>query len=167
MKKIEMIIECPYCSGTGLYSGVRENRDIAIICHYCNGTGAYSYSYSYNEFSKQKIKDGIERVYLKGTGYKLSTGKVNFDGVGEIDMDKEGVSYSEFLDGKRPDHIRKLECPLLADQNACHEVEGFTEACKVKWGSSISKCKNQHNKDKCWKRFDQLKNKMEKQNDSN
>jgi hypothetical protein len=156
MKKVEMVVECPSCEGTGLYSGVGESKNVAIICHRCDGTGAFNYSYSYNEFTKRKIKDGIERVYLKGTRYKLSLGKVNFDGVGEIDMDKEGVSYSEFLDGKKPEHIRKLECPLLADQSACHKIKGFVEECDeygVGWGDSITNCKNQHNKHECWGRL--------------
>ena len=157
MKKIEMIIECPHCEGTGISSGIGESKNIGVICHRCNGTGAFNYSRSYNEFTKRKIKDGIERVYLKGTQYKLALGKVDFQGVGEIDMDKEGVSYQEFLDGKQPAHIKKLECPLLADQSACHEIKGFTTECNSLnggWVDMISKCKNQPNKSECWKRFE-------------
>ena len=152
-----MVIECPSCKGTGLYSGMGESKNIAVICYRCDGTGAFNYSRSYNEFTGQKVKEGIERVYLKGTGYKLALGKVNFDGVGEIDMDKEGVSYSEFLNGKKPTHIKKLECPLLTNQSACHEIKGFTEKCNSYnggWIDLISKCKNQPNKLECWKRFE-------------
>jgi hypothetical protein len=158
MKKIEMKVECPSCKGTGLYSGMAESDNIAVICHKCNGTGAYNYSYSYNDFVKRKIKNGIERVYLKGTRYKLGLGKINFDRVGEIDMAKEGVSYSEFLDGKKPTHIKKLECPLLADQSACHEIEGFVKECNsyagCGWGNEITECENQPNKHECWDRFE-------------
>jgi hypothetical protein len=157
MEKIKIIVECSSCKGTGLYSGMGENKDIAVICHHCNGTGAYHYSYSYDNFFKRKIKKGIKRVYLKGTGYKLALGKVDFQEVGEIDMDKEGVSYSEFLDGKKPTHIKKLECPLLADQDACHKIEGFTKKCNSYnggWINMITECKNQPNKLECWERFE-------------
>ena len=161
MKTIEMLIECPSCNGTGLYSGMVESKDTAVICYRCNGTGAYNYSYSYNKFVKRKIKDGICRVFLKGTRYKLGLGKINFEGVGEIDMDKEGISYSEFLDGKKPKHIKKLECPLLADQDTCHKIKEFTTECDSLNGgyiNMITKCKNQPNKQECWERFEKEMN---------
>ena len=157
METIEMVVECPWCKSTGLYSGIGESDNIGVVCYHCNGTGAYNYSYSYNKFVKRKIKDGIKRVYLKGTQHKLGLGKINFDGVGEIDMDKEGVSYQEFLDGKKPTHIKQLECPLLADQDACHEIEGFVDKCNEYnggWINFIPKCKNQPNKHECWERFE-------------
>ena len=157
MKKIEMTIECPACGGTGIYSGMGEGEGVAVICYKCDGTGAYRYSYTYNDFTGRKEKNGVKRVYLKGSSYKLGLGKINFsNGIGEIDMDKEGISYSEFLTGGKPTHIKKLECPMLADQGACHDIEGFTDECNRLnggWCSYLPKCKNQHNKDQCWERF--------------
>lgn len=159
MKKIEMTIECPHCGGTGIYAGMGEGDGTAVICYYCKGTGAYEYSYSYKDFTGRKERDGVKRVYLKGMGYKLGLGKINFTGGGEIDMDKEGVSYSEFLDGKKPTHIKKLGCPMLADQGACHDIKGFTDECERLhggWVGYIANCKYRNNKDKCWERFEKV-----------
>jgi len=129
MGTIDMIIECPACEGTGVYSGVAERKNTAVICNRCDGTGKYHYVFTYNKFTGRKEKHDIDRVYLKNYGYVLSTGKINFDGIGEIDMNKEGVSYQEFLDGKRPEHIRKFGCPMLIDQSACHKIKGFIDKC--------------------------------------
>lgn len=153
MKKIEMLIECPACEGTGVYSGIGESKDCAVVCYNCGGSGKYNYSYSYNEFTGRKTREGINRVYLNGYGYKIGTGKINFSGVGEIDMDKEGVSYEEFLDGKMPWHIKKLVCPMLADQGACHKIDGFVDRCNSfndGWLGNIRECKNKDNKSECW-----------------
>jgi len=64
MKKIEMEIECPYCGGTGLLSGMGEGDGTAVVCHQCNGTGVFSYSYLYKDFTGRKTKEGVKRVYL-------------------------------------------------------------------------------------------------------
>ena len=157
MKKIEMMIECPSCSGTGLYSGMGESDNVAIICPACKGSGQFHYMYEYNEFEGRKEKEGIDRVYLKGYGYKIRTGVINFSGIGEIDMDKEGVSYQEFLEGKQPKHIKTLACPMLADQSACHKIKDFTNKCDELnggWLSGIKKCDYRDNKAKCWERFE-------------
>lgn len=157
MKKIEMIIECPACKGTGVYSGMAESKDIAVICYNCKGTGKYKYTYSYNEFTGRKLKKGIKRVYKKGTQYKLGLGKIDFKGIGTIDMNKEGISYQEFLEGKMPGHIKSLECPMMADQDSCHKINGFVDKCNelgLSWGRLISDCYNYSNKAKCWERFE-------------
>jgi len=159
MKKIEMEIECPACKGTGLYQGIGEGKGTAVVCRNCKGTGAYSYSYSYNEFTGRKHKDGIERVYLSGTSYQSGLGVINFSkGVGEIDMNKEGVSYSQFLSGDMPHHVKKLGCPMSLDQGACHNKKGFTNECNRLndgWVGYIPDCKNQINKLQCWNRFEE------------
>lgn len=158
MKKIEMLIECPLCNGTGVYSGIAEGEGVGVICYECNGTGAYTYSYK--NFTGRKTKKGIKRVYLTGSQYKLGTGKVTFsNGIGEIDMDKEGVSYDEFLNGKIPKHIRKLSCPMVADQGACHDRKGFVDKCNQIHGEylfNLTECKNQANKEQCWDRFESI-----------
>ena len=151
-----MKIECPYCKGTGVYVGMGEGNGTAVVCYRCKGSGAYNYSYSYKTFTGRKEKDGVKRVYLNGLGYRLGLGKINFNGIGEIDMDKEGVSYSEFLAGKKPKHIEKLGCPMIADRNACHKIKGFVDECNKfngGWIGYIPECKYRHNKDKCWERF--------------
>jgi len=158
MKKIEMEIECPACNGTWLYQGMGEGEGTAVVCNKCRGTGAFMYSFSYNDFAGRKTKEGVKRIYLSGMGYKLGLGKVDFDGVGEIDMDKEGVSYREFLDGETPQHIKKLACPMRADQSACHKKEGFVDECNKLnggWISTITKCRKYPEKEQCWKRFNE------------
>lgn len=156
MKKIDMMIECPSCKGTGVYSGIGEGEGIGVVCTKCKGTGKYHYTYEYNEFTERKRKEDVERVYLSGSRHKLGLGKINFVNVGIIDMDKEGVSYDEFLEGKMPKHIEKLGCPMLADQSACHRIDGFTNKCNKingEWINRISDCKHQPHKSECWKRF--------------
>lgn len=155
-KKIEMDIMCPACDGTGVYSGMGEAINVAVICYKCEGTGKFHYVYEYEDFIERKIRKGIDRVYLKGYGYKIGTGKINFDKIGEIDMDEEGISYAEFLNGKMPTHIKKLACPMLADQGACHNIKGFVDKCEKLnggWFSHIPSCKNRRNSDECWERF--------------
>ena len=158
MKKIELEIECEACDGTGLYSGMGESKGLAVVCRKCKGSGKYMYKFEYNDFTGLKERGDIERVYLP-TGYKLGLGIINFDGVGEIDMNKKGVSYSEFLEGKRPNRIKEIECPMMADQGACHRVEGFVDGCNdlgIGWGGTISNCKNQCNRMECWERYEKL-----------
>ena len=164
METIRMKIECPSCNGTGLYGGMGEGKGAAVICNNCDGTGAFMYSYSYTIFKNRKIKKDVKRVYLSGLGYKIGLGKINFSNdIGEIDMDKEGISYKEFLNGKKPKHIKKLGCPMLADQAKCHSIKGFTDECNRlngKWISMIPSCKEykQPNILYCWDRFERNTN---------
>ena len=156
MKKIELKVECPFCKGTGLYQGMGEGKGVAVVCYKCAGTGAFMYSYSYEAFTGRKTKEGVQRVYLSGMGYGLGLGKIKFTDIGEIDMDKEGISYDEFVDGKTPCHIKKLGCPMRADQGVCHDIKGFTGKCNELnggWLSCITDCKSYRDKDKCWDRF--------------
>lgn len=151
-----MLIECPACDGTGVYSGMGEGENIAVVCHNCKGSGKYNYSYSYNDFKGKKQNKKIKRVYLDGYGYKIGSGKIDFKGIGEIDMDKEGVSYKEFIGGKMPTHIEKLACPMTADQGKCHNIDGFVDRCNSfngGWFSLLTSCKNRNNKAECWKIF--------------
>jgi hypothetical protein len=164
MEEIELKVECPSCKGTGVYAGRGEGEGTSVVCYNCKGTGAYNYKYEYEEFQGRRKKEGVKRVYQSGYGYKIGTGVVNFqDGIGPIDMDKEGISYEDFVDGKMPDHTRGLACPLLADQGTCHKIEGFFDKCNELHGSSlvgvkITKCSNRKNKHECWKRFDKQSN---------
>jgi hypothetical protein len=155
MKKIEMEIECQACKGSGVYTGMGEREGAAVVCHKCDGTGAYQYKFSYNEFTGRKQRDDVARVYKSGYGYVISTGNVKFGDV-DIDMDKEGVSYQEFMNGHMPKHSESIACPMLADQGLCHKIPGFVDECMELnggWVGQISSCKNQCNKRDCWKRF--------------
>lgn len=157
MPKIEMDIECPECNGTGLYQGMAEGNGTAVICYNCDGSGKYHFAKEYEEFTGLKKRNNIERVYLSSMGYFIGLGKRRYDGIGIIDMDKEGISYQEFLQGQKPPHIKTLGCPMLADQGACHDIKGFTEKCNKLndgWISFIPNCKNRHRMAECWERFE-------------
>jgi hypothetical protein len=161
--KIELVIECPACNGTGVYQGMCERGGTAVICHRCDGTGAYTYRFEYNLFQGRQINPNVDRVYESSYDYVISTGILEFkteSGPISINMDKEGVSYKEFLQGKMPKHIESLRCPLRADQDACHKIKGFVDECESLnggWIGTISSCKYQPFKHKCWERFNATK----------
>jgi hypothetical protein len=158
--EIKMNVNCPHCGGTGIYSGMSESDGVGVVCHYCKGTGCFEYKYKYTLFNGIKKRSNIKRVYRPGSMYTLGLGKINIEGVGEIDMDKEGVSYSEFLEGKEPKYIETLQCPMSYCQHECHEIEGFVEECNNLNGSYINyfpDCKHQSKKSECWERFNKKK----------
>lgn len=162
MKILKKNIECRSCGGTGIYVGMGEQDGASIICRTCNGTGKEEFEFHYNEFTKRKKRKGIKRVYLDGMGYCIAPKKINFENIGEIDLSKEGISYEEFLNGKMPNHIYKLGCPMLADQGACHGIKGFVDKCEDLnggWVGNISSCKNIKNKKECWDRFEKARKK--------
>lgn len=164
MKCIEKDIECQSCDGTGVYTGMAENGGAAVVCRTCKGTGKYHYKFEYKEFTGLKKREDIKRVYISGYGYGLAPKKINFDKVGEVDLTKEGVSYEEFLEGKRPEHIRSFGCPMMCDQGACYRLDGFTKKCYEKGlsaGGYFTDCKYFKNRDKCWDLFDQSVDKEE------
>jgi len=157
MKTIEMKIECQSCKGTGLYCGIAEGEGTAVICNKCNGSGAYNYKFKYNDFTGRNKTKSVKRVYLNGTQYKIGLGIINYSGVGKVNMDKEGVSYDDFFSGAMPSHIKQLGCPMMADQGACHKINGFTDMCNDLnggWLDLITSCKNKCNASQCWERFE-------------
>lgn len=50
----------------------------------------------------------------------------------------------------------QLACPMVADQDACHNIKGFTDDCGCPWGILLTDCENQPNKADCWKRFHKI-----------
>lgn len=153
-KKIELDIQCKECKGTGVYIGMGERDGAAVVCHRCDGTGKYHYAFEYKDFGGRIKRRGVKRVYKSGYGYCLAPKKIKFQRVGEIDLAQEGVSYDEFWEGKHPQHIRKMACPMLADQGACHEMKGFTATCGCCAGRLITECPQYADRARCWERFD-------------
>ena len=153
-------IKCTYCNGTGLYAGMAERDGAAVICSKCKGTGCVVFCYT--PFMGREKREDVTRVYKKGTNYTLSPKKIDFKGIGIVDLTKEGVSYEEWLDGKEPDHIHQLGCPMLVDQSACHNKEGFIEKCDELNGGWLDLIPTCSCKDKaaCWERFDETVDKV-------
>ena len=162
MKKIKLKIECQSCGGSGIYSGIGERDGAAVICYTCKGTGCEDYYFEYNDFIERKKKKGVKRVYLNSYGYCIAPKPLELekaDGTKQlVDFSKEGVSYKEFCEGKKPKHIETMACPMMADQSACHDIKYFTDYCNELndgWVSYIPECKNQCNKAECWTRFNE------------
>ena len=156
-KTIEMDIECQSCNGTGVYVGMGERDGAAVVCRRCSGTGKFKYSFTYKDFTGLKKREDVTRVYLDGYGYCLAPKKIDFDKVGWVDLTKEGVSYEEFLEGKRPEHIRTFGCPMLCDQGACHRLEGFQDKAGCDClGMRIVNCPKYSNRSRCWDIFDEM-----------
>jgi hypothetical protein len=131
-----------------------EGEGVGVVCSSCKGTGHRAYAYE--PFYGRKQAEGVKRVFLSGYGYQIGLGRIDFSGVGFVDMDREGVSYAEFVNGKMPTHIERMCCPLLADQGACHDKKGFVTGCHERGcqiGGSIHACKHQDRKRECWDRF--------------
>lgn len=155
-KIIDIEIECQSCNGTGVYSGMAERDGAALVCHTCEGKGKKQHVFRYNEFTGRKKSEKVKRVYKAGYGFVIGTGVIGFSDAGKVDMSKEGVSYEEFLQGKMPNHIEKLACPMMADQGACHKIDGFTDKCNELnggWVGVLSKCNHRKKCSECWTRF--------------
>jgi len=159
-KMTAIYIECQACGGTGVYVGMGERGGAAVVCTSCAGSGKDTFEYK--EFTGRNKREGVSRVYKRNYGYVLAPHPINFKGIGNVNMVREGVSYEEFLEGKVPEHIHALSCPLLADQGACHNIPGFTSECDTLNGDSllgvsIKACDHYRHKEECWERFNQHK----------
>ena len=165
MATIKLKIQCKSCGGSGVYQGMGERDGAAVICHTCGGTGCERYEFSYNLFKSRKKTRTVKRVYLSGYGYCIAPKILtlnSYPGPGHtrgptIDFTKEGVSYKEFLSGKMPKHIHAMACPMMADQDACHKIEGFTDECNrlnVEYLNHIPSCKWHNSCAACWERFE-------------
>ncbi|MFW6024985.1 MAG: hypothetical protein ACOCRX_01455 [Candidatus Woesearchaeota archaeon] len=141
-KKITMDIECKSCNGTGIYVGIAERDGAGVVCKTCNGTGCQHYTFEYTPFRSRKKRKDIKRVYLSSYGYCISPEPLTLSNGVFVDFSKEGVPYEEFLKGKMPSHIKRMACPMLADQPSCHKIKGFTEKCDELNGGYLSRISN-------------------------
>ena len=159
---MKMKIKCKLCNGSGLYVGSLERAGAAVICDMCKGEGFIWFKYE--EFTGLEKREDVERVYLSSYGYVIAPKEIDFKDNGEIDLGKEGVSYEEWIAGKKPKHIKRLVCPMLADQGTCRNIKGFVDMCetlhgKRLWGIRLTKCNHQPKKEECWERFETKVNK--------
>ncbi len=82
--------ECYTRDGTGLYSGMCEQKGTAVICIRCNGTGCEKICFK--PFVKRRGKRGIQKVSQSfGSFIAEKTGPTN-----------KWITYKEFKQGKMP-----------------------------------------------------------------
>lgn len=147
--KIEFDEKCKSCKGTGLYSGMGEDPNCAVVCHTCRGTGCHHFVYVYEDFEERIIDDKILHVYEVNPGIKVGQGRgYKFDDFG-------GMSYAEWLQGKPFEpgmENRQFTCPAWWYQSANHELKPRWDECIGV--SSFSSCDHFKNKEKCWERWD-------------
>jgi len=148
-KVIELDIECQSCNGTGLYSGMGESPNCAVVCNVCKGTGKQHYKFRYKDFAGRQPNPKIKWVYEANPG--ISVG----DGQDYQHSDFGGMSIDDWLSGK-PFKLgmenRRCTCPAWWYQYADYKK-------KPKWFECIgcgtfASCKHFCNKHLCWEKFD-------------
>jgi len=82
--------ECPDCGGTGLYRGMCEAPDGAVVCLGCAGTGCSIIRYKPFHRRKKIMKNQPKAVWL-------SRGRLMLMADGQ--QPKKGT-YADFLNGK-------------------------------------------------------------------
>lgn len=149
--KIKFDEKCKSCKGTGLYSGMGESPECAVVCSTCNGTGCHHFVYEYEEFTERQNDFRIKHVYEVNPGIKVGNGGgYNFKDFG-------GMSYDDWLKGKpfvRGMENRLCTCPSWWYQSADYKQKPEWEECIC--CGSFSSCDHFKNKSKCWEKFDRL-----------
>ena len=149
----EADVECPDCKGTGLYVGMAERDGAAVICFICDGTGKKHIKHEYTEFTERQVRPGVERVFETAGGYCISSHDVNTDS-GLFPFTKAGCSYKEWLQGKIPEPIRFLHCPLEHFSQGTVKGEFLkTCHCEPYLELRISVCSKQR-RATCWETWD-------------
>lgn len=96
MKKMVKAV-CEYCGGTGVYSGMCEPEQHAVVCLGCFGTGCRKIQYV--PFKKRKRARNIKFVNMAKNNFLLIV-----DGVRSSCIE----SYSSFVRGKVEKDTKKL-----------------------------------------------------------
>lgn len=150
MPTIKLKIKCQSCGGTGLYSGMAESKDTAVVCSGCDGSGCADYEFTYEEFTERKRRPGIKHVYETNPGIKVG---------GPTPEKYGGMSYAKWLTGTkftRGMENRECVCPAWWYQSADYNMkpDWRTGEVQCQMIGSFSTCKFFKVKEKCWKRFD-------------
>jgi hypothetical protein len=147
-----MIIEYPSCKGTGLYQGMAERDNCAVVCHSCNGTGKTEYHY--NKFTGRKAKDGVKRVFARSCGYVHTAENCYTKEGNYIRFEDGGCTYEEWLKGEEPKPVKDLYCPYIWDNRGI----GNEPCSRCKDGHKgfgfISDCEFYSDKAKCWAEYE-------------
>lgn len=83
MKDLTIKSHCIACGGTGLYSGMCEGKEEAVICLDCEGTGCY-FIY-YKPYTGRKKTNKFKKIKFRSTKLINETNSVSC------------WSYKEFL----------------------------------------------------------------------
>lgn len=149
MKSIR--IECPSCKGTGLYKGISERDNCAVICYNCNGKGFVDYKY--NDFNGRKRRPDIERVFESSCGYVLSSKNCTLPNGEVLHFENYGCTYEEWLNGAKPKPMEELYCPYVC-YNQGMGNEPLTDCGEErKFCGRISDCIKYKDKALCWQKF--------------
>jgi len=139
---------CKSCGGTGLYVGMAERNDSAVVCHTCKGTGCHHFKYEYEEFSHRKDIRNIKRVFRVNPGICIGEG----DRYQLTDFG--GMPFKEWEAGLTfPDKSenRLFTCPAWWYQSDSSKEKPDWNECG--WGA-FSACEHFNSKDKCWEKWD-------------
>lgn len=149
----EIVIECPECKGTGLYKGMAERDDCAVVCSRCHGNGYYTYRY--NEFTGKKIKEGVQRVFKKSCGYIQTNKNITTNEGTLIRFEDGGCTYQEWLNGIEPKPVKDLYCPYCWDNRGIGNEP--IERCKQGRNDFglISDCDFWEDKLSCWNEYEE------------
>lgn len=147
---------CESCDGTGLYKGMAERGESAVVCHTCNGTGSVSFTKKFPKFKKRKIRKDVKRVFQSACGYCITDKDVTTEEGKLIRFSKFGADYADWLKGVEPKPIEDLHCPYLhtGQQLQCSGKDVndlYKNRCSkhLSFGN-ISDCKCFKEKHKCW-----------------
>jgi len=151
MKRFEVEEVCRDCNGTGLFSGIREKKGVAVVCNRCNGTGKVKFIHEYEPFKeKASIPSCVEWVLETNTGIivrdseerNLFVSKGDFGGM-SVDDYKAGKSF-------RGLEMRKLVCPKWHNQR----FERANGECYRTISMRFTSCHQFKNKETCWEEYD-------------
>lgn len=150
--RIEFNEKCKSCNGTGLYSGIAEDKNSAVVCYKCKGLGCFHFVHEYEDFEGLEVTNKIVHVYEVNPGIKVGNGN------GYKYSDFGGMSYSDWLAGKKfkPGmENRKFTCPAWWYQSADYKQKPSwdDDERQCGWGS-FSACKFFDRKDGCWQKWD-------------
>lgn len=150
MREFKVKEKCKKCNGSGLYSGMGERDNSAVVCYNCKGTGCHEFVHEYEEFeSRTSVKGKVDRVFEANPGICIGTGN------GHSLEDFGGISYENWLDGDKfpkKSEMREFTCPAWWYQTADYDKKPDWKECN--FGGTFSGCEHFCNKEKCWERFD-------------
>lgn len=139
--------ECEDCHGTGLYRGIGESKDTAVVCKTCTGTGCQHIEKHFTHFAGRKPPPPeVLRVFSHNPGIKLHP-----------TMTPGGVTTQEWLEdptsASNPGmELRDTTCPKWWYLNQ-PEKDPDWDHC-IKRIHAYYTCPMFHAKQKCWQEWD-------------